>query len=194
MLVTQFVAEAAARGERVLMVAYEATREQVHANGRVLGHDFPAYEQQGRLHVVSRYPEVASLDDHLLEVKDLVEQHAPARLAIDSLSALERLGSEHAYREYVIGITSFVKTVGLVSMMTASASELLGPTSVTGSHISGLLDTIVVLGHVETRSELERGILVLKMRGSSTITRSASWSSATAASPWASRSRACRGC
>jgi circadian clock protein KaiC len=167
MLVTQFVAEAAAQGERVLLVAYEETREQVHANGRVLGHDFAAYEQQGLLHVVSHYPEVASLDDHLLEVKDLVEQHAPARLAIDSLSALERLGSEHAYREYVIGITSFVKTVGLVSLMTAASSELVGATSVTESHISGLLDTIVVLRHVETRSQLKRGILVLKMRGSS---------------------------
>ena len=37
----------------------------------------------------------------------------------------------------------------------------------TESHISGLIDTIVVLRHVETRSELKRGVLVLKMRGSS---------------------------
>ena len=167
MLVTQFVADGAAKGERALLVSYEETREQVHANGRVLGHDFDAYEQQGLLHVVSHYPEVASLDDHLLEVKDLVEQHAPARLAIDSLSALERLGSVHAYREYVIGITSFVKTVGLVSLMTAASSDVAGATSVTESHISGLVDTVVVLRHVETGGELKRGILVLKMRGSS---------------------------
>jgi circadian clock protein KaiC len=42
----------------------------------------------------------------------------------------------------------------------------MGATSVTESHISGLIDTIVVLRHVETRSELRRGLLVLKMRGS----------------------------
>ena len=36
----------------------------------------------------------------------------------------------------------------------------------TESHISGLIDTIVVLRHVETRSTLKHGILVLKMRGS----------------------------
>ena len=50
--------------------------------------------------------------------------------------------------------------------MTAASPQLVGATSVTESHISGLIDTIVVLRHVETRSELKRSILVLKMRGS----------------------------
>ena len=166
LLATQFAADGAGKGERVLLVAYEETREQVHRNGQALGHDFAAYEEQGLLHVVSLYPEVASLDDHLVEVRDLVERLGPTRLVVDSLSALERLGSPHAYREYVIGITSFVKSEGLASLMTASSQQLLGGTSVTESHISGLIDTIVLLRHVETRSTLKRGVLVLKMRGS----------------------------
>ena len=166
LLATQFAADGASKGEPVLLVAYEETREQVLRNGTALGHDFASYEQQGLLTVVSMYPEVASLDDHLVEVRDLVEQLTPGRLVIDSLSALERLGSAHAYREFVIGLTSFVRTVGLASVMTASSPHLIGATSVTESHISGLIDTIVVLRHVETHSELKRGILVLKMRGS----------------------------
>jgi circadian clock protein KaiC len=166
LLATQFAADGAANGEGVLLVAYEETREQVHRNGAALGHDFAAYEQEGRLHVVSLYPEVASLDDHLVEVRALVERSAPGRLVIDSLSALERLGSPHAYREFVIGITSFAKTVGLASVMTASSPHLAGATSVTESHISGLIDSIVLLRHVEAAGRLERGIMVLKMRGS----------------------------
>jgi circadian clock protein KaiC len=85
---------------------------------------------------------------------------------IDSLSSLERLGSPQGYREFVISITSFIKTLGLASMMTASSSQLVGATSVTESHISGLIDTIVLLRHVEHDSALKRGILVLRMRGS----------------------------
>ena len=166
LLTTQFAADGAAGGERTLLLAYEESREQVHRNGRALGHDFAAYEQQGLLHIVSLYPEVASLDDHLVQIRDLVEQLSPGRLAIDSLSALERLGSPYAYREFVIGVTSFVRTVGLASLMTASSPHLVGGTSVTESHISGLIDAIIVLRHVETDSELKRGILVLKMRGS----------------------------
>jgi circadian clock protein KaiC len=167
LLSTQFAADGATRGERVLFMAYEETREQVHRNGASYGHDFQALEDQGLLHVVPLYPEVASLDDHLVEIRDLVTRLQPTRLVIDSLSALERLGSQASYREFVIGVTSFVRSVGLASLMTASSPHLVGGTSVTESHISGLIDAIVVLRHVETASSLRRGILVLKMRGSS---------------------------
>src|SRR3712207_7744524 len=51
------------------------------------------------LTIVSLYPEVASLDDHLVEIRDLVERLRPTRLTIDTLSALERLGSGPAYRD-----------------------------------------------------------------------------------------------
>lgn len=37
----------------------------------------------------------------------------------------------------------------------------------TESHVSGLIDTIIMFRHVETASELHRGVLVLRMRGSS---------------------------
>ena len=124
LLATQFAAEGAATGERALVVAYEETPEQVRANGRALGHDLATYEQQGLLDVVSLYPEVASLDDHLVEIRSLVERLQPTRLVIDSLSALERIGSAYAYREFVISITSFIKTRGLASVMTASSAQL----------------------------------------------------------------------
>jgi circadian clock protein KaiC len=116
--------------------------------------------------LVSLYPEVASLDDHLVELREQVERHRPTRLVVDSLSALERLGSESAYRQFVIGLTSYVKQLGLATLLTTSTSHLVGGTMVTESHISGLIDAIVVLRHVEVDSELKRGILVLKIRGS----------------------------
>ncbi|MDQ1702803.1 MAG: circadian clock protein KaiC, partial [Frankiaceae bacterium] len=68
---------------------------------------------------------------------------------------------------FVVGLTSFVKSTGLASFLTAASRELVGATSVTESHISGLIDAIIVLRHVETSSALRRGILVLRMRGSS---------------------------
>jgi circadian clock protein KaiC len=93
MVATQFAADGLARGETVLIVAYEESREQVLANGTALNCDFGSYEEQNRLHVVALYPEVASLDDHLVEIRELVERVSPSRLVLDGLSALERLGS-----------------------------------------------------------------------------------------------------
>lgn len=166
LLATQFAGDGLAHGERVLLMAYEETREQVLRNGAALGHDFAAREDQGLLRIVSLYPEVASLDDHLVEVRQLVDQLQPGRLVVDSLSALERIGSADAYREFVIGLTSFVRTVGVASYLTASSPHLVGGASASQSHISGLIDAIMVLRHVETDSTLRRGVLVLKMRGS----------------------------
>ncbi len=147
-------------------MAYEETHEQVLQNGTAVGLDLAGYEESGQLVVVPVYPEVAGLDDHLVEIRDLVERHRPQRLVVDSVSALERLGSPVSYRQFVIGLTSFVKQIGLASLLTASAPDLVGGTSITESHISGLIDAIVVLRHVEVDSALERGVLVVKMRGS----------------------------
>ncbi len=57
--------------------------------------------------MVSLYPEVASLDDHLVELRELVERVQPTRLVLDGMSALERLGSEQSYRGFLLGVTAF---------------------------------------------------------------------------------------
>jgi circadian clock protein KaiC len=166
LLATQIAAAGAAQGDTVLIIAYEESRAQVLANGRTSGHDLAAYEAAGLLHIVSVYPEVAGLDDHLVEIRELIDRLQPSRVVIDSLSALERLGSEQNYRGFVIALTSFVRTAGVALFLTATTSQLFGGASVTESHTSGLIDTIMVLRHVETGSELRRGIVVLRMRGS----------------------------
>jgi circadian clock protein KaiC len=166
LLAMQFALEGAARGERALLLSYEESPEQVRRNARRLGHDAEAYERHGLLTVVSHYPEIASLDDHLVEVRDRVAAFRPTRLVLDSLSALERIGSASAFREFVIGMTSYARTQGLVTLVTSATTDLVGATSVTSSHVSGLVDAIVLLRHVEHDGRLERGLLVLKVRGS----------------------------
>ena len=166
LMATEFVTGGLARGERVLLVSYEETREQVLRNARGWGHDLAGYEDQGLLQIVAVYPEVASLDDHLVALKDLVERFSPARVAVDSLSALERIGSASSYREFVIGWTSYVKQSGIAAFMTAAAPSLTGGTSVTDSHISALIDAIVLVRYVEGFGSLHRGVVVLKTRSS----------------------------
>ena len=61
------------------------------------------------LRVECVYPEVKSLEDHLVSIKRIVEEYDPQRLAIDSLSALERIAPARSFREFLIGLTSFIK-------------------------------------------------------------------------------------
>ncbi len=165
LLATQFVAAAAAVGERALLLAFEESHDQVLRSARGWGHDFAQLETDGLLHVAAAYPDVASLDDHLVEIEALVRRHRPARVAIDSLTALERLGSLDAFREFAARLTATLKAAGVTTLMTASAPTLLGGSSVTESHVSALTDGILLLRYVEVDGEVKRAITVLKIRG-----------------------------
>lgn len=164
--VTQFLAGGARQGERTLLFAFEESREQLFRNARGWGVDFAQMESDGSLRVVCEYPEVSGLEDRLYQIKEEVEQFKPHRLAVDSLSALERVGTNKGFREFVIGLTSFIKHQELAGLFTSTTPTLFGGSSITEAHISTLTDSIVLLRYVEMYGEMRRGITVLKMRGS----------------------------
>ena len=123
-------------------------------------------EAKGQLRVVCNYPEVASLEDHFIQMKREIEDFKPNRVAVDSLSALERVSTIKGFREFVLGVTTFNKDRELAGLFTATTPALLGGTSVTEAHISTITDSIILLRYVELHGEMQRGITVLKMRGS----------------------------
>jgi circadian clock protein KaiC len=164
--VTQFLNGGAATGERCLLLAFEESREQLFRNARGWGTDFEAMERAGMLRVVCDYPEVAGLEDWLITIQSIVREFGPSRVAVDSLSALERVGSLKAFREFVIGVTSFIKQQEITGLFTATTGTLMGGDSITEAHISTLTDSIILLRYVEMFGEMKRGLTVLKMRGS----------------------------
>ena len=166
LMVTEFVANGCEAGERCLLFAFEESRDQIFRNASGWGRDFEKYEAKGTLRLVATYPEVASLEDHLVEIKNEIETYKPTRFAIDSLSALERIGTDKGFREFIIGLTSFVKAERVAGLLTSTTSSLLGGSSITEGHISTLTDAIILLRYVELGSSVRRGLTVLKMRGS----------------------------
>jgi circadian clock protein KaiC len=166
LLSTEFLAGGIARGERSLLLAFEESRDQLHRNARGWGHDFAAAEDAGLLRITATYPEAATLEDHLVAIKRVVDDFAPTRIAIDSLSALERVGSQKAFREFVIALTTHIKARQMVGLVTASTSSLLGGAMGTETHITTLTDAVILLRYVEVFGSVKRGLTVLKMRGS----------------------------
>jgi circadian clock protein KaiC len=164
--VTQFLQGGCAKGERCLLLAFEESREQLFRNASGWGFDFEQMERDGLLRVVCDYPEVNGLEDWLVTIQAAVEEFKPARVALDSLSALERIGTVKSFREFVIGITSFIKQKEITGLFTATTSSLMGGTSITEAHVSTLTDSIILLRYVEMFGEMKRGLTVLKMRGS----------------------------
>ncbi len=166
LMVTEFVQGACERGERALLFAFEESREQLVRNARSWGVDFAAAERSGNLKVVCRYPESMGLEDHLIQMRRESAEFAPHRIAVDSVSALERVGTRRAFREFVIGLTSAVKQQQVAAMLTNTTGMVAGIESITDAHISSITDSIILLRYVEVQGEVRRGIALLKMRGS----------------------------
>lgn len=164
--VTEFIDGGIVAGERALIFAFEESRDQLFRNAAGWGRDFGAAEESGLLHVECVYPEMKSLEDHLVRIKELIDEFGPNRFAIDSLSALERISPPRSFREFLIGLTSYVKKKQVAAMFTSTTRSLMGGDSVTETHISTLTDMIILLRYVEMFGEVRRGLTVLKMRGS----------------------------
>jgi circadian clock protein KaiC len=165
LVTTEFLDGGAKAGERALLLAYEESPGQIFRNAAAWGIDFHKHQQDGLLKVVALYPEVASLDDHLVEIMDIVERFQPTRIALDSLTSLERIGSTSAYREFVVGLVAFAKQQGIALMVTLSSRRLLGGSTVSEGQISTLTDGILLLRYLETDGTIERAMSLLKMRG-----------------------------
>ncbi len=164
--VTQFLEGGAANGERCLLLAFEESRDQLVRNAKGWGFDFEQMERDGLLRVVCDYPDVSGLEDWLVTIQAAIRDFKPHRVALDSLSALEHVGSSKAFREFVIGLTSFVKHEEITALFTSTTASLMGGDSITETHISTLTDSIILLRYVEMFGEMKRGLTVLKMRGS----------------------------
>jgi circadian clock protein KaiC len=166
LMTTEFISGGISNGERCLLFAFEESREQLFRNAIGWGMDFKQMESEGKLRIVAVYPETAGLEDHLLSVKKEIERFKPDRVAVDSLSALERVSTIKGFREFVISLTSFIKHQETAGLFTSTATSLMGGTSVTETHISTITDSIILLRYVEMFGEMKRGMMVLKMRGS----------------------------
>lgn len=166
LLVTNFLAGGVAAGEKAILFGYEESKGQLFRNASGWGVDFAQMEADGKLKIVCLYPEAQSLPDHLLTVQHLVDEFQPNRIAIDSISALERIAPDTGFREFLISLTSFIKKREIAGLCTATSKSLVGGESASEQHISTLTDSIILLRYIQERETMNRGLMVLKMRGS----------------------------
>ena len=161
----QFIAAGLAAGERALLLSFEENPSQLTRNARSWGVDLETPQRDGRLRIVSRYPERVGLEDLLVEIKHNIDEFAPQRFSIDSMTALEHNTPPRAFREFGVGLTGFLKARGVGSLMTTTLPSLLGGEHATAVYLSTITDSIIALRYYDLDSEIRRAVLVLKLRG-----------------------------
>ncbi|HEX8848977.1 MAG TPA: circadian clock protein KaiC, partial [Gemmatimonadaceae bacterium] len=79
LLVTQFMSGGYRAKERSLLFAFEESKDQLFRNAAAWGMDFEAMEKKERLMVVNRYPHAMAMEDHLVEMQQLIDEFRPNR-------------------------------------------------------------------------------------------------------------------
>ncbi|MEW2400952.1 circadian clock protein KaiC [Streptomyces sp. NPDC046862] len=162
-------AEAAYKaGERCLLSTFDETREQLSRNASGWGMDLAVMEESGLLRVLSDYPEVASLEDHFIRLRRVIEEYEPRRLVIDTLSALERIVSPRALLDFVISLGALLRQHEITTLLTSAPTGRVTPlaTPAIAMEIASLTDVSILLRYVERAGEIKRCVAVLQTRGS----------------------------
>jgi circadian clock protein KaiC len=166
LMTTSFVRGGVENGERSILFAFEESAEQIIRNAASWGIDYEEMEKSGLLRIVSVYPEETSFENHLLTIFGHIDEFKPARVALDSLSAMQGISTTRGFREFTIGLTSFIKERQIASIYTSVSTAMTKDKTADDVHLSTLTDAIVLLRYMEIEGTMRRAIAILKMRGS----------------------------
>ncbi|HEY1372394.1 MAG TPA: circadian clock protein KaiC [Candidatus Binatia bacterium] len=158
-------AEAMCRvGERCLYVASEESPDQIIRNMRSIGIDLAACVKKGLLKFDAERPTVYGLEMHLLRIHKLINELKPSAVVIDPISNYLALGDDLEVKAMLIRLIDFLKSQGITAVFTSLTH---GGDAMEGTVIgvSSLIDTWLLLRDIELNGERNRGLYVIKSRG-----------------------------
>ncbi len=165
----QFLIEGCKRGEPGIAITFEEFPEQYYDNAEQLGWDLRKLEAQGLLKIQFSDPitfleGLEDIDGHIAE---LVDEMGAKRILVDSVSHFERLtGDASTLRRIETDLVHALKREGLTSILLKENPHVLGGWDKGDNRIAFIADALILLRYIELDSEIKRGIVILKMRGS----------------------------
>jgi circadian clock protein KaiC len=166
-LASTFVQAACRRGERVLYLNFEESREAMVTGMLSAGIDLRPALRSRRLLVQTGLPEAMGSDGHLIRALEAIDSFKPDHLILDAISACVRMGSKQAAFDYLMRLVSILKERGTTCILTNQITGIAGSDEeLSGIGFSSVVDAVIQLRFVETGQEITRQILVIKSRGS----------------------------
>ncbi len=154
-------------GEPCLYAGFEESRDQLIRNAEGFGWDLGGYEKKGLLVLRCVYPNEMLPEEHLSDIKRIVEENKISRCAVDSLSSISNSFPEDTFLGFTKRLGGYLKTRNVTAFFTSATASLVGTTTLTDVHFSTQTDNILMLRYVEMEGELKKVLNVIKVRGSS---------------------------
>lgn len=156
------------RGERTLFVSFDSDGSEVVRNLASVGIELAPFVASGVLRIVSARTIGGSAETHLVRIKALADEHRAHCLVIDPVSALSKSGNELTAHSVGERLIDWAKASGITMVCTSLIDEMAGQID-RGSplQMSTLSDTWIHLNYLVQAGERNRGMSIIKSRGTS---------------------------
>jgi circadian clock protein KaiC len=163
----QFMKEAAGRGERSVIYAFEELPEMLMQRCEALSIPVRAMVERGTLSVVQIEPLHLTPDEFARLVRAEVEQQHASIVMIDSIAGYSVSLRGGDVSVHLHALCKYLQNMGVAVLLVNEVHTITGDLHVSDLGISYLADNIVFLRYLELKGEILKVIGVLKKRLSS---------------------------
>jgi len=162
-LAAQVVDAACARGERALFISFEESPDQLVRNMESVGIDLGRWVEAGLLQMWSERATSSGLESHLGRLERMLDDTAPAVVALDAMAGLAHVGSAGEVLSTVTRELDMLKARGITGVLTTLTHDTDLESSTVA--VSSLVDTWLLVRNGESDGERNRLLFVVKSRG-----------------------------
>ncbi len=161
-----FAEAACRRGEHTAIVSFDSDGAEVIRNLASVGIRLDRHVKSGCLRIMSARTITGSAENLLVRIKALAKQHKARCLVIDPVSTLFRAGNEVTAHGVAERLIDWAKADGITLLCTSLLDEMAGKKDAgTRLQISSLADTWIHLNYLVQAGERNRGMSIMKSRG-----------------------------
>jgi circadian clock protein KaiC len=161
-----FILAACQRGERSLYVSFDESVNEIVRNLKSVSIDLEPYISNGLLYIESIRSSKAGTEEHIGNLRKLIDTHRPLCLVVDPLSAIVHSEGDSRRRmpEKILTLTKSNGITLLCTSLLGNGGDSLNEE--TGIEISAVADTWIHISYSIVGGERNRALSIIKSRGS----------------------------
>jgi len=160
-----FAEAACRRGERTLFVIVDSDVPEVIRNLASVGIRLDRYTKTRCLRMISARTIIGSAETYLVHIKTLTREHRARCLVIDPVSTLAETGNEVTAHSVAERLLNWSKAGGTTLVCTSTVDEMSSQEDSSPLRLSPLADTWIHLSYQVQAGERNRGLSIIKSRG-----------------------------
>lgn len=165
-LAAQFVAAAAARGQRSALFIFDESLSTLLSRTRGLGIDLARHVDEGRVTVQQVDPAELSPGELAHAIRRAVQDQGATIVVIDSLNGyLNAMPEERFLIIQLHELLTFLGHAGVATILVGAHQGLIGSQMIAPVDASYLADAVILMRYFEARGEVHQAISVVKKRG-----------------------------